>query len=153
MRPCILIVITASRRRSLHLDGDRTDGWIGDGGRPNGYDQRLALEHSAGEIPQRDHDVACSRIRVIRLAPRLLALISRLRVAKAVFFAAIMFAFGLAYLADLAGSAVIIGAFAAGLVLARTDRGRDIEHEVYDVAQFFIPIFFVKCPLINPRML
>jgi Kef-type K+ transport system membrane component KefB len=78
------------------------------------------------------------------LAPRLLALISRLRVAKAVFFAAIMFAFGLAYLADLAGSAVIIGAFAAGLVLARTDRGRDIEHEVYDVAQFFIPIFFVS---------
>jgi Kef-type K+ transport system membrane component KefB len=78
------------------------------------------------------------------LAPRMLALIARLRVAKAVFFAAIMFAFGLAYLADLAGSAVIIGAFAAGLVLAKTDHGRDIEHEVYDVAQFFIPIFFVS---------
>lgn len=29
-------------------------------------------------------------------------------------------------------------------MLARTDRGRDIEHEVYDVAQFFIPIFFVS---------
>lgn len=77
------------------------------------------------------------------LAPRLIALITRLRVAKALFFASIMFAFGLAYLADLVGSAVIIGAFAAGLILARTDRGRDIEHEVYDVAQFFIPIFFV----------
>jgi Kef-type K+ transport system membrane component KefB len=77
------------------------------------------------------------------LAPRLIALIARLRVAKALFFASIMFAFGLAYLADLVGSAVIIGAFAAGLILARTDRGRDIEHEVYDVAQFFIPIFFV----------
>ena len=77
------------------------------------------------------------------LAPRLIALITRLRVAKALFFTSIMFAFGLAYLADLAGSAVIIGAFAAGLILARTDRGRDIEHEVFDVAQFFIPIFFV----------
>ena len=78
------------------------------------------------------------------LAPRLIGLVTRLRVGKAVFFAAIMFAFGLAYLADLAGSALIIGAFAAGLVLAKTDRGRDIEHEVYDVAQFFIPIFFVS---------
>ena len=78
------------------------------------------------------------------LAPRLIALVTRLRVGKALFFASIMFAFALAYLADLAGSALIIGAFAAGLVLAKTDRGRDIEHEVYDVAQFFIPIFFVS---------
>ena len=78
------------------------------------------------------------------LAPRLIALVTRLRVGKALFFASIMFAFGLAWLADLAGSALIIGAFAAGLVLAQTDRGRDIEHEVYDVAQFFIPIFFVS---------
>jgi Kef-type K+ transport system membrane component KefB len=78
------------------------------------------------------------------LAPRLIALITRLRVAKALFFASIMFAFALAYLADAVGSAVIIGAFAAGLILARTDRGREIEHEVCDVAQFFIPIFFVS---------
>ena len=78
------------------------------------------------------------------LAPKLIALIMRLRVAKALFFASIMFAFALAYLADLVGSALIIGAFAAGLVLAKTDRGRDIEHEVHDVAQFFIPIFFVS---------
>ncbi|HET8796474.1 MAG TPA: cation:proton antiporter [Thermoanaerobaculia bacterium] len=78
------------------------------------------------------------------LAPRLIRLIARVRVGKALFFASIMFAFGLAYLADLAGSALIIGAFAAGLVLAKTDRGREIEHEVYDVAQFFIPIFFVS---------
>lgn len=78
------------------------------------------------------------------LAPRLIALIARLRVAKALFFASIMFAFGLAYLADLVGSALIIGAFAAGLVLAKTERGQEIEREVYDVAQFFIPIFFVS---------
>ena len=78
------------------------------------------------------------------LAPHLIRLITRLRVGKALFFASIMFAFALAYLADVVGSAVIIGAFAAGLVLAKTDRGHDIEHEVYDVAQFFIPIFFVS---------
>ena len=78
------------------------------------------------------------------LAPRLIALVARLRVGKALFFASIMFAFGLAYLAGIVGSAPIIGAFAAGLVLAQTDRGREIEHEVYDVAQFLIPIFFVS---------
>ncbi len=78
------------------------------------------------------------------LAPRLIALISHLRVTKALFFASTLFAFVLAYLADLVGSAMLIGAFAAGLVLARTDRGRDIEREVHDVAQFFIPLFFVS---------
>ncbi|HEX6100064.1 MAG TPA: cation:proton antiporter, partial [Thermoanaerobaculia bacterium] len=78
------------------------------------------------------------------LAPKLIALITRLRVGKALFFASIMFAFGLAWLASAVGSALIIGAFAAGLILAKTEQGRDIEHEVYDVAQFFIPIFFVS---------
>ncbi|HKO59273.1 MAG TPA: cation:proton antiporter [Thermoanaerobaculia bacterium] len=78
------------------------------------------------------------------LAPRLIGLITRLRVRKALFFTSLMFALGMAYLADLAGSALIIGTFAAGLVLARTDHARDIEHEIYDVAQFFIPIFFVS---------
>lgn len=77
------------------------------------------------------------------LAPRIIALIERLRVAKALFFGSITFAFALAYLAGIAGSALIIGAFTAGLVLARTRRGRQIERQVHEVAQFFIPIFFV----------
>jgi Kef-type K+ transport system membrane component KefB len=77
------------------------------------------------------------------IARRLLALISHLRVAKALLFASLMFAFVLAWAANRAGAGLIIGAFAAGLILARTDRGRDIEQEVHAVAQFFIPIFFV----------
>lgn len=77
------------------------------------------------------------------LAPALIRVIAHLRVAKAIFFASVMFAFALAWLAAAVGSAVIIGAFAAGLVLARTDHGKQIEHEVHDIAQFFIPIFFV----------
>lgn len=78
-----------------------------------------------------------------QLAPYLIRIIDRTRVARALFFAAVVFAFSLAYLADRIGSAVIIGAFAAGLVLARTHRGKQIEREVHDVAQFFVPIFFV----------
>lgn len=78
-----------------------------------------------------------------KLAPMLIRAIDRIDMSRGLFFSAIVFALLLAYLADTVGSAVIIGAFAAGLVLARTDRGKEIEREVHDVAQFFIPIFFV----------
>lgn len=77
-------------------------------------------------------------------APWLIRGISRLRVEKALLFAAIMFALGLAWVAQEVGSALIIGAFAAGLVLNRTEAGHQIEREVHDIAQFFIPIFFVS---------
>jgi Kef-type K+ transport system membrane component KefB len=77
------------------------------------------------------------------LARPLIGLITRLRVAKALLFWSIIFAFSLAFLAEQAGSALIVGAFAAGLVLTKTERGPQIAHEVHDLAQFFIPIFFV----------
>ncbi|HEX9983030.1 MAG TPA: cation:proton antiporter [Thermoanaerobaculia bacterium] len=77
------------------------------------------------------------------LAPALIRLIDRIDMARGLFFSSIVFAFFLAFLAQKVGSAVIIGAFAAGLVLARTHKGKEIEREVHDVAQFFIPIFFV----------
>lgn len=78
------------------------------------------------------------------LAPRLIRLIAHLRISKALFFASVMFAFALAYIAEAVGSAIIVGSFAAGLVLASTEKGLQIEHEVHDIAQFFIPIFFVS---------
>jgi Kef-type K+ transport system membrane component KefB len=78
-----------------------------------------------------------------KLAPMLIRAIDRIEIKRGLFFASVVFAFLLAYLADRVGSAIIIGSFAAGLVLARTKRGKEIEHEVHDVAQFFIPIFFV----------
>ena len=78
-----------------------------------------------------------------QLAPMLIRAIDRIEMKGGLFFSALVLALLLAYLADLVGSAVIIGAFAAGLVLARTHRGKEIEREVHDVAQFFIPIFFI----------
>ena len=53
-------------------------------------------------------------------------------------------AFLFASLADRFGSATIIGAFSAGLVLARTPQARDIEHGVSRIALLFVPIFFVS---------
>ena len=45
--------------------------------------------------------------------------------------------------AEAAGSAAIVGAFAAGLVLARTDRSRDIQQAVGPIVDVFAPVFFV----------
>lgn len=77
------------------------------------------------------------------LAPHLIRLIERIDIARGLFFASVVFAFALAFIALRIGSAVIIGSFAAGLVLARTEKAKEIEREVQEVAQFFIPVFFV----------
>ncbi len=57
---------------------------------------------------------------------------------------ALAFAFLVAYAADAAGSALIIGAFAAGLVLAPTSHSMTVEHNVLRLSLFFVPIFFVS---------
>ncbi|MCU1245617.1 MAG: Kef-type transport system, rane component, partial [Acidobacteria bacterium] len=77
------------------------------------------------------------------LAPYLIRIILRIDMARGLFFTSIVFAFALALLAEKLGSAVIIGSFAAGLVLARTYKREQIEREVHDIGQFFVPIFFV----------
>jgi Kef-type K+ transport system membrane component KefB len=56
----------------------------------------------------------------------------------------LVFAFGTAILADNAGSALIIGAFAAGLVLAPTRFAHAVEEGVVRIGHFFVPIFFVS---------
>ena len=52
-------------------------------------------------------------------------------------------AFGLAWLANLVGSAMILGAFAAGLLLASSSRLHDIEKGITSLGHFFVPLFFV----------
>lgn len=56
---------------------------------------------------------------------------------------AFAFALALAALADLAGSALIIGAFAAGIVLSSTNQFDFITHRIQPIADIFAPIFFV----------
>ena len=52
------------------------------------------------------------------------------------------FAFSLALLADAAGSATIIGAFSAGIVLHGTPQRTTIEKTTTQIGHFFVPIFF-----------
>jgi Kef-type K+ transport system membrane component KefB len=56
---------------------------------------------------------------------------------------ALLLAFGLAWLANYAGSATIIGAFAAGLLIRDTPDAHEIERGVSQLGHFFVPVFFV----------
>lgn len=77
------------------------------------------------------------------VAPRLFNLIVRMRVRHVLLAFAMAFVLLMAALATLAGSALIIGAFAAGLILSGVDQFDIIEREVKPVAGIFSPIFFV----------
>jgi Kef-type K+ transport system membrane component KefB len=55
---------------------------------------------------------------------------------------ALAFALLLAWLADLSGSALIIGAFAAGLVLHNTKQRKAIESSIVTLGTYVVPIFF-----------
>ena len=77
-------------------------------------------------------------------APRLFDLVVRMRVRYVLLVFAIAFALGLSASASLVGSALIIGAFAAGVILSGTNQFDTIEQEVRPVASIFTPIFFVS---------
>lgn len=68
--------------------------------------------------------------------------IERVRTSGTLGLAALAFAFALAWLADVAGSAMIVGAFAAGLVLHPTPQRERIERATTSLGHFFVPIFF-----------
>lgn len=78
------------------------------------------------------------------VAPKIFSLIDRMRVRGTLVVAAFGFTLVLAAAADLAGSALIIGAFAAGIVLSGTNQFDAIEERIKPVADIFTPIFFLN---------
>ena len=77
------------------------------------------------------------------LVPPLVHAVSRIDLPGTPTMLAVMLAFGLAWLASVVGSAMIIGAFAAGLLLRDTPHAHEIERGVAHLGHFFVPIFFV----------
>jgi Kef-type K+ transport system membrane component KefB len=77
------------------------------------------------------------------IVPPLFDLLARIGKEDTLATMALALAFVVAYLADAVGSALIIGAFAAGLVLAPTRHAKICEHGVTRLGMFFVPIFFV----------
>jgi Kef-type K+ transport system membrane component KefB len=78
------------------------------------------------------------------VAPKLFTLIDRMRVRGVLLVGAFAFAMLFAALAAKAGSAMIIGAFAAGIVLSSVNQFDLIVERIEPVADIFTPIFFVS---------
>jgi Kef-type K+ transport system membrane component KefB len=55
----------------------------------------------------------------------------------------LILAFGLAWLAEIAGSEMILGAFAAGMILTSVPKAHEIERGITALGHFFVPLFFV----------
>lgn len=79
----------------------------------------------------------------IPLGHRLVRVVGRASVRGVLLASAFGFVMAIAYFAYRAGSAPIVGAFAAGLALARTNRRHDISRALNPVVDIFAPIFFV----------
>jgi Kef-type K+ transport system membrane component KefB len=86
------------------------------------------------------------------MARRAFKLATRLRGEGYLLTISLLFCFGLAYLAGVAGLAPIIGAFAGGLILdevhyadlrSRDHQNRDIAALLHPLASFLVPVFFV----------
>jgi Kef-type K+ transport system membrane component KefB len=76
------------------------------------------------------------------LAPPVFRFIERIEVAGTLGLFGLAFAFALAWLAEAVGSAMIIGAFAAGLVLHHTPQRSMVERATTEIGHFFVPFFF-----------
>jgi Kef-type K+ transport system membrane component KefB len=75
--------------------------------------------------------------------PPLAARLSKIDLPETSTILALLLAFGLAWLAHHAGSATIIGAFAAGLLIRETPDAHHVERGIANLGHFFVPIFFV----------
>ncbi len=83
----------------------------------------------------------------VRLAPWLFRWITRMRVRGVLIVYAVAFCLMLATISERLGLATIIGAFAAGLVLAKTDERAHIQELLRPTADLFVPVFFVTIGL------
>jgi Kef-type K+ transport system membrane component KefB len=79
----------------------------------------------------------------IPLGRKLIHVVGKSSVRGMLVAASVAFALLMAWAAGKAGSAPIVGAFAAGMALARTNRRHDIDAALKPVVDIFAPVFFV----------
>jgi Kef-type K+ transport system membrane component KefB len=88
------------------------------------------------------------------IGPHLFDFVDRLRVRGVLLVSAFCFALLLAALADLSDSAMIIGSFAAGLILSSTNQFDLVVERIEPVGDVFTPIFFVSVgAAVNVRLI
>ncbi|WP_198807993.1 cation:proton antiporter [Leptolyngbya sp. BL0902] len=77
------------------------------------------------------------------LSPYFVALVDKLRTRGQVLISSLIFAFVLAYIASAIQLEAILGAFAAGLILAETSKHKELEEQISPIADMLVPIFFI----------
>ncbi len=78
------------------------------------------------------------------VAPKIFEVLDRMRVRGILLVSGFAFVLILSALADVAGSAMIIGAFAAGVILSGTNQFDVIAERIKPVADIFTPVFFLS---------
>ena len=73
----------------------------------------------------------------------IVGLMNEMKTRGEVLLTSLVFALILAYIADVIQLEAILGAFAAGLILAETDKRKELEEQIVPVADVLVPIFFV----------
>lgn len=82
------------------------------------------------------------------LVPKFIQIFSKFKVTEGVLSAGLIICFGFAYFAEFVGVAGIIGTFFAGVAIAQTNYGHEIEKQVQPIAYgIFVPFFFVSIGL------
>ena len=77
------------------------------------------------------------------LSPYFVAVVNQLRTRGQVLISSLIFAFLLAYIAAAIQLESILGAFAAGLILAETSKHKELEEQISPIADMLVPIFFI----------
>jgi Kef-type K+ transport system membrane component KefB len=77
------------------------------------------------------------------LNPYFVKLVDELKTRGQLLIPALIFAFVLSYIATAIKLEAILGAFTAGLVLAETQKCRELKDQVVPIADMLVPIFFV----------
>jgi Kef-type K+ transport system membrane component KefB len=77
------------------------------------------------------------------LSPYFVALVDRMQTRGQLLISSLIFVFVLSYIGAVIQLEAILGAFAAGLILAETEKQKELEEQVLPIADMLVPIFFV----------
>ncbi|MBX2864539.1 MAG: cation:proton antiporter [Leptolyngbyaceae cyanobacterium MAG.088] len=77
------------------------------------------------------------------LSPLFVSLVDNMQTRGQVLISSLIFAFVLSYIAAAIQLEAILGAFAAGLILAETTKRKELEEQISPIADMLVPVFFV----------
>ena len=77
------------------------------------------------------------------LSPLFVGLVDQLQTRGQVIISSLVFTFLLSYIAATIQLEAILGAFAAGLILAETSKRKELEEQIAPISDMLVPVFFV----------